>query len=88
MRPKLSPTAAPASFRSLVAQILGRILVKGLLASWGAEVVSLVFVVALDFRRLLIDGHFAYRIYSHFLLSSNALILGRWRYILFEQQRE
>ena len=75
MRPKLSPTAAPASFRSLVAQILGRILVKGLLASWCAEVVRLVLVVALDLRRLLIDGHLAYRIYSHFFYPPMLLFL-------------
>lgn len=68
LRLSSSPAAAPASFRSLIAQILGRILVKGLLASWGAEVVSLVLVVALDLRRLLVDGHLAYRIYSHFFI--------------------
>ena len=72
---ELSPAAAPAALVSILAQKLGRILVKGLLASWRAEVVRLVLVVALDLCRLLVDGHFAYRIYSHFFYPPMLLFL-------------
>jgi hypothetical protein len=59
-------TFAPAMLGMNLAEILGRIILKSLLASRRAEVVRLAFILALELGRLLIDGHLAYRIYCHF----------------------
>lgn len=69
MAGNLAAAASTALGRG-IAQVFRRILLEGFLAAWRAEVVGLALVVALEPGRLLVDGHLAYRVYSHLILTS------------------